>query len=211
MLDLGVERVTLTDFGLARAADDASMTRTGSIAGTPQYMSPEQSRGEPLDARSDLFSLGSVLYEMSTAHRPFKAETDYGVVRRIAEDEPLAIREINAELPELPEWLEWIVERLHEKSPDDRIQTASEVAGLLEECLAHLQQPTKVPLPKTSPLTPDPSPPKRGEGSHSYVACSKSRRYRSARLGKIGNHKNRNVIKDLGTSARRLISPMSRP
>ena len=181
MLDLGVERVTLTDFGLARAADDASMTRTGSIAGTPQYMSPEQSRGEPLDARSDLFSLGSVLYEMSTAHRPFKAETDYGVVRRIAEDEPLAIREINAELPELPEWLEWIVERLHEKSPDDRIQTASEVAGLLEECLAHLQQPTKVPLPKTSPLTPDPSPPKRGEGSHSYVACSKSRRYR--RLG----------------------------
>jgi serine/threonine protein kinase len=109
-------------------------------------MSPEQSRGEPLDSRSDLFSLGSVLFEMSTAHRPFKAETDYGIVRRIAEETPRPIREINAELPQ---WFEWIVQRLHEKSPDDRVQTAGELACLLEECLAHLQQPTKVPLPKT--------------------------------------------------------------
>ncbi|MHB8901478.1 MAG: protein kinase domain-containing protein, partial [Thermoguttaceae bacterium] len=58
----GVERVTITDFGLARAVDDASMTRSGIIAGTPQFMSPEQARGEPIDHRSDLFSLGSVLY-----------------------------------------------------------------------------------------------------------------------------------------------------
>ena len=64
LLDKGVERVTITDFGLARAADDASLTRSGVIAGTPLYMSPEQARGEPLDCRSDLFSLGSVLYTM---------------------------------------------------------------------------------------------------------------------------------------------------
>ena len=64
----GVERVKLTDFGLARAADDASLTKTGIIAGTPQYMSPEQARGESVDQRSDLFSLGSVLYAMS--YRP---------------------------------------------------------------------------------------------------------------------------------------------
>ncbi len=59
LLEIGVERVMLTDFGLARAIDDASITRTGVIAGTPLYMSPEQARGEAIDARSDLFSLGA--------------------------------------------------------------------------------------------------------------------------------------------------------
>ena len=75
LLDDGVDRVTLTDFGLARAVDDASMTRSGVIAGTPQYMSPEQARGDAVDARSDLFSLGSVLYAMCTGRPPFRAET----------------------------------------------------------------------------------------------------------------------------------------
>ena len=73
----GVERVTITDFGLARAVDDASMTRSGVIAGTPQYMSPEQARGEAIDARSDLFSLGSLMYAMCTARPPFRAETSF--------------------------------------------------------------------------------------------------------------------------------------
>ncbi len=59
LLEISVEKVMLTDFGLARAIDDASITRTGIIAGTPLYMSPEQARGEPVDARSDLFSLGT--------------------------------------------------------------------------------------------------------------------------------------------------------
>ena len=140
----GIERVKLTDFGLARAADDASLTRTGIIAGTPQYMSPEQARGEPVDQRSDLFSLGSVLYAMCTGRPPFRAETSYGVLRRITDDEPRPIREIN---PEIPEWLCGIVAKLMAKRPDDRFQSASEVSALLEQCLAHVQQPTAVPLP----------------------------------------------------------------
>ena len=140
----GVERVKLTDFGLARAADDASLTRTGIIAGTPQYMSPEQSRGESVDQRSDLFSLGSVLYAMCTGRAPFRAETSYGVLRRITDEEPQSIREIN---PDIPQWLCQIIAKLMSKQPDDRHESAREVAELLEECLAHVQQPTAVPLP----------------------------------------------------------------
>ena len=82
LLEKGVERAVLTDFGLARAADDVSMTRWGIIAGTPQYMSPEQAKGEPLDGRSDLFSLGCVLYEMATGVSPFKADSTVATLRR---------------------------------------------------------------------------------------------------------------------------------
>lgn len=144
LLSEGVERVLITDFGLARAADDASLTKTGVIAGTPQYMSPEQARGEAVDQRSDLFSLGSVMYTMCTGRAPFRAETSYGVLRRITDEEPRPIREIN---PEIPEWLCRIIGRLMAKQPEDRFESAGEVAELLEECLAHVQQPTTVPLP----------------------------------------------------------------
>ncbi len=74
-MEQGVERALITDFGLARAADDASLTRTGFHPGTPQYMSPEQAAGEQVDARSDLFSLGSVLYTMCTG-RPAISSRD---------------------------------------------------------------------------------------------------------------------------------------
>ena len=145
LLEEGVERVTLTDFGLARAVDDASLTRSGVIAGTPQYMSPEQACGDNVDARSDLFSLGSVMYAMCTGRPPFRAETSYGVLRRITDTEPRAIREVN---PNIPEWLERIIQRLLAKSLDDRIPTADHVATLLQKCLAHLQQPTIIELPE---------------------------------------------------------------
>lgn len=144
LLDSGVERVTITDFGLARAADDASLTRSGVISGTPQYMSPEQARGEPVDGRSDLFSLGSVLYAMCTGRPPFRADTPYGVLRRISEADARPIREL---VPETPDWLCEIVEKLHAKRLDDRFQSASEVAELLGRWLLHLEQPATCPAP----------------------------------------------------------------
>ncbi len=144
LLERGVERVTITDFGLARAVDDATMTRSGVIAGTPQYMSPEQARGESIDHRSDLFSLGSVLYMMCAGHSPFRAETTFGILRRITDNQPRPLREIH---PDVPEWLCAIIEKLHAKEPSERFQSAEEVAQLLEDCLAHVQQPTSVPLP----------------------------------------------------------------
>jgi serine/threonine-protein kinase len=144
LLPENVERVMITDFGLARAADDASLTRSGVIAGTPQYMSPEQARGEGVDARSDLFSLGSVIYAMCTGHPPFRAETPYGILRRITDNDPRPIQEINSGIPR---WLCDITNRLLAKNAADRFPSADYVANLLEDCLAHVQQPSVVPLP----------------------------------------------------------------
>lgn len=145
LLDGTVERALLTDFGLARAVDDASITRTGVIAGTPQYMSPEQARGGSVDARSDLFGLGCVLYTMCTGRPPFRAENSYAVLRLITDAEPRPIQEVN---PEIPEWLCRLISRLMAKSPHDRFRSATEVANLLESCLAHVQQPTVTSLPE---------------------------------------------------------------
>ena len=145
LLENCVERVKITDFGLARAVDDASVTQSGTVAGTPQYMAPEQARGDALDPRTDLFSLGSVLYAMCTGHSPFRAETTMAVLRRVCDDRPRPIQEIN---PDVPEWLEAIVERLHAKDPADRFATADEVAGVLGRCLAHVQDPTRFALPE---------------------------------------------------------------
>ncbi len=155
LLEKGVDRVMLTDFGLARAIDDASLTRSGLIAGTPQYMSPEQARGDGVDTRSDLFSLGSVLYAMCAGRPPFRAETSYGILRRVTDDEPRPIQEIN---PETPSWLEHIIRRLLSKSPSERFADAEQLAELLEDCVAHVQQPGVNPLPSavsevTQPVT----------------------------------------------------------
>ncbi|MCA9194198.1 MAG: serine/threonine protein kinase [Planctomycetales bacterium] len=144
LLEDGVERVAITDFGLARAVDDASLTRSGVIAGTPQYMSPEQSRGEPIDHRSDLFSLGSVLYAMCSGHSPFRAETSYGVLHRIGNEAPRTVRDINTDVPE---WFDRLIHRLLSKNPADRIQSAHELVQLLSACIAHLEQPSTHSLP----------------------------------------------------------------
>lgn len=166
LLENGVERVKLTDFGLARAADDVGVTRTGQINGTPQYMSPEQACGHALDARSDLFSLGSVLYALCTGRAPFRAETPLATLRRVTNDQPRPIREINADIPD---FLEGIVFRLLEKHPDNRFASATEVANVLSQYLVHLQQPRMRPKPvwemsRAPALTgPPPKPPLVGK------------------------------------------------
>ncbi len=149
LLENGVERVKITDFGLARLVDDVSITRTGEVSGTPQYMSPEQAQGDPVDHRSDLFSLGCVLYAMCTGRSPFRATSLAAAIRRVCDDTPRPIDEIN---PETPQWLIEIVNALLEKYPDDRIQTAEEVATLLSDRLAGIQRP--LTSRKTSPERP---------------------------------------------------------
>jgi formylglycine-generating enzyme required for sulfatase activity/serine/threonine protein kinase/Tol biopolymer transport system component len=137
LLDFGPQQHTkITDFGLARAADDASLTRSGVVAGTPMYMAPEQARGETLDHRADLFSLGSVLYAMLTGRPPFRAENTPAVLKRVTDDTPRPIREV---IPEVPKWLCRIVEKLQAKDPADRFQSAREVADLLADCEQQLK------------------------------------------------------------------------
>jgi serine/threonine protein kinase len=145
LLESGVEqKVKITDFGLARAADDASLSQSGVIAGTPMYMAPEQAKGDPPDPRADLFSLGSVLYTMVSGRPPFRAANTMAVLKRVAEDTPRPIRQI---IPEVPKWLCDVISKLHAKEPSHRFQSAAEVAALLEQYLGHLQQPTLVARP----------------------------------------------------------------
>jgi tRNA A-37 threonylcarbamoyl transferase component Bud32 len=151
LLQNGIQRVQITDFGLARAVDDVGLTHTGLITGTPQYMSPEQAQGKSIDQRSDLFSLGSVLYAMCTGSSPFRAETTMGSLRRVCDETPRPVRELNADIPE---WLAAILNRLLAKDADERFQTAQEVATLLEQHLAHLQNPDSTPLSRVPDLLP---------------------------------------------------------
>ena len=135
LLENGVERVKITDFGLARAVDDVRITKPGVVTGTPEYMSPEQARGETVDYRSDLFSLGSVLYAMSTGRPPFRAENTMAMISRVCEDTQRAITDIN---PEIPQWFVGLIDKLMAKEPDERFQSAAEVADLVGQYLAHL-------------------------------------------------------------------------
>jgi serine/threonine protein kinase len=149
LLENGLAKVKITDFGLARSAEDIQLTQQGTVTGTPEYMAPEQARGEAVDHRADLFSLGSVLYAMIASRPPFQGGTPLAVLRKVIDLAPTPLHGLN---PNVPPWLEAVVGRLLAKDPADRFQSAAEVAGLLEGYLAHLQQPATVAAP---PLPPD--------------------------------------------------------
>ena len=136
LLEDAVERVLISDFGLARTADDASITRSGIISGTPHYMSPEQSRGETIDARSDLFSLGSVIYFMCTGHPPFRAPRMMAVLNRICTEPHRNLMDINEEAPRE---LAKIVDRLLAKNPESRYDSAKAAEADLHKLLRDIQ------------------------------------------------------------------------
>ena len=122
------DKVKLTDFGLARAAEDMKLTRTGYVSGTPLYMAPEQARGDEVDARADLFSLGVVLYEAVAGKPPFDGKTPLAVLREVADTPHRPLRKLT---PDVPEWFEDVVDGLLAKTPDDRLNSAAEVAAVL--------------------------------------------------------------------------------
>jgi eukaryotic-like serine/threonine-protein kinase len=132
-------RVLLTDFGLARLMEDAKLTQTGFVAGTPLFMSPEQARGEPIDPRSDLFSLGGVLYAMSTGKPPFEGKTPLAVLKQVTEGDFEEIRKSN---PLVPDVLTGLIDKLLDKNVNRRIQSAAEVAEILDEIGLRLHRET---------------------------------------------------------------------
>ncbi|MBY0522074.1 MAG: protein kinase [Gemmataceae bacterium] len=137
-----LDSAKIVDFGLARAADESRLTQTGIVTGTPMYMSPEQAQSEEVDGRSDLFSLGSVLYALSTGKEPFDGGTPMAVLRQVCEAMPAPIRNAN---PSIPIWLCEIIDRLQAKRPEDRLGSAAEVAELLRYNLEHPDRPAPLP------------------------------------------------------------------
>jgi HD-like signal output (HDOD) protein len=121
-------RAKLTDFGLARVADDAALTADGALIGTPFYMAPEVIEGAPASFRSDLFSLGGVFYLMATGRVPFAGQTVAAVFSAVTCGTPPAPRRLR---PNLPEWLERLILGLLRKDPAQRYPGAAEVAAVL--------------------------------------------------------------------------------
>ena len=119
----------VTDFGIARAASSSTMTRTGSILGTAQYISPEQAMGEPVGPGSDRYSLGIVLYEMLTGRVPYEAETPIGIAMKHVNSRPIPPGELD---PAIPESMDAVTLRLLAKDPDERYADDTELIEDLE-------------------------------------------------------------------------------
>ena len=129
----GSRRVWLADFGLARAAHDRDITRTGVIAGTPQFSSPEQAQGQEVDFRTDLFSFGSLLFAMATGSSPFVGENPLAVLRKIIDEEPPLLNDTRSDLPS--DLVELVAELL-QKDPANRPTKTDQIVDRLEKHVA---------------------------------------------------------------------------
>jgi len=131
--------IKVTDFGIARIddAEDTQRTRAGTVLGTPQYMSPEQAMGEKVDGRSDLFSVGVVLYQLLGGHPPFEATSIVTLAHRIAREDPTPIEKLRRDIPP---GLRRVIERCLKKSPDKRFQSGRELAMALAKVIRDINE-----------------------------------------------------------------------
>ncbi len=136
MYEPEADQVKVTDFGIARITD-SSKTKTGMVLGTPSYMSPEQLSGKKIDGRSDLFSLGVMLYQMTCGQLPFGGDSMAQLMFKIANEPHPDIRTIR---PDIPECLAAIIDKALAKDGDQRYQTGAEMARDLRSCMASIQE-----------------------------------------------------------------------
>lgn len=138
MYDPDTGAVKITDFGIARITD-SSKTRTGTVLGTPNYMSPEQCMGKKVDGRADLFSLGVVLYQMCSGDLPFKGESMATLMYSIVNDPPVDIKTVQAEIPPA---VRKVIHNAIGKKPEKRYQSGKKLAAHLKVCLERLEPQT---------------------------------------------------------------------
>jgi serine/threonine-protein kinase len=134
MYDPDTKQCKITDFGIARITD-SSKTRTGTVLGTPNYMSPEQALGDRVDGRSDLFSLGVVLYQLCSGRLPFQGESMASLMYKIVNEPHVDIKEFN---PQVPASIRKVIDNALGKQPDRRYQSGSKMAAHLRECRRRL-------------------------------------------------------------------------
>jgi hypothetical protein len=167
--------IKLCDFGISKAVAKVSQTESGALKGKIQYMSPEQAWGRPVDARSDLFSLGTLLFEMLTGQRLFTGDSEISVLEAVRECRVKPPRKVN---PRVPQAVDTLVMRALERDPDRRFRTAGELRQALEALLepmrptpgqadlaAYLAELAAVPGPVPPPAAATPAPPAAAAGA----------------------------------------------
>jgi len=171
-------RVKVTDFGIARAGT-SQMTETGSIVGTAQYLSPEQARGGEVDQRSDLYSLGVVLYELLTGKTPFEGDTPVEIAMKHLSNAPKPPSKLR---PDIPEELDMVVLRALAKDPDDRYQSADEMEADLERVArgAPVAAATVDSATQVLQRVPPPTPSASDSTAATMIAPAPSTRLRDA-------------------------------
>jgi len=149
-------RVTLTDFGIARAAQQARLTATGTIMGSPTYMSPEQTKGLSVDSRSDQYSLAVVAYEMMSGRVPFEADSTLSLMYKVVHESPPPIRQA---VPGLPAGVEVVLGQALAKKPGDRYRTVSAFIEELGKALSGKKVKARIPPAQKRPAAAAAKPP----------------------------------------------------
>ncbi|MDK2784212.1 MAG: eukaryotic-like serine/threonine-protein kinase [Bacillota bacterium] len=166
-------QVKVTDFGIARAAAASSLTETGVVLGSVHYFSPEQARGAAVDARSDIYALGVVLYELLTGKLPFEGDSPIAIALRHLDSDPPSPRALR---PEVPEALERIILKAMARDPAERYQTAGELQQALKAFLGLEpveEEPTRVLRPATmAPLPTEAVRPRKRKGGLVWTAVA---------------------------------------